>query len=274
MSFVFLCKCCCLYRWVLCAHTTALLPGALGCSPPSQATTPPFRKRERRSCRAQPDPRRGPHSVKGGSSPAETLSSPGEIWPFFQMCGKGEKAFFSFTKYWTCIPSQLTPKGPWEASGPLWEVFVEPLQGRSGQAVQTQTEQEQPACRQQQTLLPRHSDSAFSTRGRCFSAQPSHVLAKSSMSHRHRQGLPSHPEEHAALPGQRHPRRSWPGTASWFVFKHTGRPDSHAITHRSPRLPSYLVSCTSSTRCITGVGRAGLGERWKTRRKPPLQQYR
>lgn len=39
------------------------------------------------------------------------------------------------------------------------------------------------------------------------------------MSHRPHHSLPSHPEEHAGLPGQRHARRSGPGTASWFVCK-------------------------------------------------------
>lgn len=92
----------------------------------------------------------------------------------------------------------------------------------------------------------------------------SHPWFRLSTSHRPHHGLPSRPEEHAALPGPRHSRRSRPGTASWCVCKHTGRPDSHAIiTHRSPEPPSYLVSCTSSTRCITGVRQSRLGQKVK-----------
>lgn len=228
----FLCKCCCHYHWVLCVHTAALLPGALGCSPPSQAMTPPLQEvgEEKLPCPAWPST--WPPQCERRLVPAVTLSSRGEIWPFFQMCGKGEKAFFSFTKYWTYIPSPTNPKGPWEASGPLWEVFVEPLQGRGGQAVQTQTEQEQPACRQAEALLPgiltvpfQHVDTV---------SQRSHpmVLVQCSMSHRPHQGFPSHPEEHAALQGQRR-SRSWPGTASWtpgFARYHTSQPQTPFIS--------------------------------------------
>lgn len=51
------------------------------------------------------------------------------------------------------------------------------------------------------------------------------------------------------------------GPPRGLCANNSGRPGSRAITHRSPSLPSYLVSCTSSTRCITGAGRAGLGKR-------------
>ena len=242
------------------ACRTPLLPWTSGCFPlPAQEAG-----EERLPFLTRP-PERPPRGWGKEVSPQQWLFHQlGEIWPFFQMCGKVKKPFFSFlTEYGTWIPSQLTPRALGRLQGHykkwLWKPFSATVNGQ---------------CRHR----PNNNSRAADTRQPCFrgvltvpfqhmnitsrSSNPM-VLIKFSISHRPHHSFPTHPEGRSLLPGQTHSMRGWPRTASRFTAKQTGQLDLHAIAKWSPKLPHiwFLAQLQQSVRLAKAEKVWGKGER-------------